>query len=113
MEEADRLKSELIAALAHEMRTPLTSIVGYASALLFNLLDNAVKCSPEGGLVVVRGQLAGDEVIVSVADNGIGIVPEHLNRLFEKFIRVKSPLGQQVSSSGLGVPVSRTTVGSH
>lgn len=42
MEEADRLKSELIAALAHEMRTPLTSIVGYASALLFNLLDNAL-----------------------------------------------------------------------
>lgn len=207
MEEADRLKSELIAALAHEMRTPLTSIMGYASALLLedvewdeeatarqlqiidqeaselqamiqdllessiidagllqiekeptliprvadglikemarrtarhrfvisfpadfpivaadprrieqvlrNLLDNAVKYSPDGGLVVVRGQLAGDEVIVSVADNGIGIAPEHLNRLFEKFFRVKSPLGQQVRGSGLGLPISRTVVESH
>lgn len=206
-EEADRLKSELIAALAHEMRTPLTSIQGYASALLLedvewdeetrarhlqiideeagelqemiqdllessiidagllliekeptliprvveglvkemtrrtarhrfvisfpsdfpivdadprrleqvmrNLLDNAVKYSPDGGLLVVRGQVAGDEVIVSVADDGVGIAPEHLNRLFEKFFRVKSPLGDQVRGSGLGLPVSRTIVESH
>jgi signal transduction histidine kinase len=78
-----------------------------------NLLDNAVKYSPDGGLVVVRGQVAGDEVILSVADNGVGIAPEHLNRLFEKFFRVKSPLGDKVRGTGLGLPISRTIVQSH
>jgi K+-sensing histidine kinase KdpD len=207
MEEADRLKSELIAALAHDMRTPLASIKGYASALLLddvewdektrteylrimdeeasdlqamildllessivdagllqiekepllirrlvdglvkemtrrtakhrfvisfpadfpivyadprrieqvlrNLLDNAVKYSPDGGLVVVRGQATGNEMTISVADEGVGIAPEHLNRLFEKFFRVRSPLNRKVRGSGLGLPVSRTIVENH
>jgi signal transduction histidine kinase len=81
--------------------------------VLRNLLDNAVKYSPAGGLVVARGQATDDEVIVSVADEGVGIAPEHLNRLFEKFFRVKSPLNQQVRGSGLGLPVSRTIVENH
>jgi signal transduction histidine kinase len=57
--------------------------------------------------------VAAGEVVVSVADNGIGIAPEHLNRLFEKFFRVKSPIGDKVRGTGLGLPVSRTIVESH
>ncbi len=52
-------------------------------------------------------------MIVSVADEGVGIAPEHLNRLFEKFFRVKSPLGQKVKGLGLGLPVARTIVETH
>jgi len=205
--EANRLKAELISTLAHEMRTPLTSIKGYTTALLLeeasfdpetqreflhiideecdllqdlirdllessiidagllelemqpvmlprlakgvideiahrtqkhrfitgfannlpiveadpdrvaqvlrNLLDNAVKYSPEGGLVVVRGELGRDEVIVSVADQGVGIAPEHLNHLFEKFFRIRSGLARHVVGSGLGLPISRTIIESH
>jgi signal transduction histidine kinase len=48
-----------------------------------------------------------------VADDGIGIAPEHLNRLFEKFFRVKSPTGDKVRGTGLGLPLSRTIVESH
>ena len=81
--------------------------------VLRNLLDNAVRYSPNGGLVVVRGQAADEEVIVSVADEGIGIAPEHLNRLFEKFFRVKLPSGYKVRGLGLGLPVSRTIVERH
>jgi signal transduction histidine kinase len=207
LEEANRLKAELISTLAHEMRTPLTSIKGFSSALLMeefsfgleaqreflqfideecdvleglirdllessiidagllrlepqplrliplvqgivdelsrrtsthrflidfppdfplldadparvaqvlrNLLDNSVKYSPEGGLVVIRGQVQGDEVVISVADQGIGLAPEHLNRLFEKFFRAKSLLGHHVVGSGLGLPISRTIVEKH
>jgi signal transduction histidine kinase len=207
LEEANRLKSELISTLAHEMRTPLASIRGYATALLMdetewdretqqefleiideecynlselisdlletsiieagflhiekqptlvprlaeqavdemrprtrkhrflisfppafpvvdadpqrmaqvlhNLLDNAVKYSPHGGLIVVRGEVGEDEMIVSVADQGIGIAPEHLNRLFEKYFRVKSALGRRVVGTGLGLPIARTIVESH
>ncbi len=207
LEEANRLKAELISTLAHEMRTPLTSIKGYSTALLMeeaafspetqreflriideetdvlqdlihdllessvidagllklelqpvlmprlvaevveevhrrspdhrfiidfppsfpvleadpqriaqvlrNLLDNAVKYSPPGKLVVVRGEVQPGEVVISVADQGEGIAPEHLNRLFEKFFRVKSGLGRHRVGSGLGLPIARTIVESH
>ncbi len=202
----DHLKSELLSALAHEMRTPLASIKGYSTALLMeeiqwdpvkraeflriideetdklegiisdllessmieagrleiepepillprlareivddmlhytdkhrfvasfppqfpivdadprrihqvlrNLLDNAVKYSPHGGLVVVRGEVGQDEVIISVADQGVGIAPEHLNRLFERFFRAQE-LEEHVAGSGLGLPIAQAIVNSH
>lgn len=205
--EANRLKAELITTLAHEMRTPLTSIKGYATALLMdevsfapqtqreflqfideecdvlqalvhdllessivdagllklerqpvrlpqlvknvtddmarhtelhrflvdfperfpildadpdrmvqvlrNLLDNAVKYSPDGGLIIVRGELRPDEAVVSVADQGVGLTAEHLNRLFEKYFRARSSPDGHVVGSGLGLPISRTIVESH
>ena len=207
LSEANRLKSEVISTLAHEMRTPLTSIKGYSTALLMddavfsvetqreflqiideecdvlqdlvhdllessiidagflklevqpvqisrlarevleemahlsrkhrylvdfppqfpildadqrrirqvlrNLLDNAVKYSPSGGLVVVRGEVLPHEVVISVADQGEGIAPEHLNRLFEKFFRIRSGLGRHVVGTGLGLPIARTIVEAH
>jgi len=207
VENASRLQQDIMAALSHEMRTPLASIKGYASALLldevqwdadterdylgiileeseklselvadlldavlmdtgrlkiekeptllarlaenvvdemashgdkhrfmvsfppgypvvdadsgrirrvlFILVDNAVKYSPKGGLVVVRGEAGEDEVIVSVADQGQGIAPEHLNRLFERFFRVKYVSGQHVVGSGLGLPIARNIVEGH
>jgi signal transduction histidine kinase len=206
-EETNRLKAELVSILAHEMRTPLTSIKGYSTALLMedasfppetqreflqfidaecdtlqdlihnllestiidtglmkleiqpvllprlvkqttdymarynqshhiltdfprdfpiveadpdrivqvlrNLLDNAIKYSPSGGLVVVRGEVHHDQVVISVADEGIGIAPEDLNRLFEKFFRAKSSLGRHVIGSGLGLPIALKIVESH
>jgi signal transduction histidine kinase len=81
--------------------------------VLRNLVDNAIKYSPDGGLIVVRGEATEDEVIVSVADQGVGIAPEHLNRLFEKFFRVESGMGRHVVGSGLGLPIARTIVESH
>lgn len=70
--------------------------------VLDNLLENAMKYSPGGGLIVVQCRIDGREVTLSVADEGMGIAPEHLNRLFEKFYRVKSDL----AGTGLGLPVA-------
>jgi signal transduction histidine kinase len=81
--------------------------------VLRNLLDNAVKYSPQGGVIVVRGQVVDEQVVISVADQGVGIAPEHLNRLFEKFFRVDSGLVSHVVGSGLGLPIARTIVESH
>jgi signal transduction histidine kinase len=61
----------------------------------------------------VRGEVREDEVVISVADQGVGIAPEHLNRLFEKFFRVESGLGRRVVGSGLGLPIAHTIVESH
>lgn len=207
LSEANRLKAELISTLAHEMRTPLTSVKGYSTALLMeessfdletqkeflqiideecdvlqdlirdllessiieagllriepqpirlprlaqgvvddiarrtekhrlvldfsldfpiidadpqrivqvlrNLLDNAIKYSPDGGLVIVRGEAHEDRVVISVADQGVGLAPEDLNRLFEKFFRVESGLGRHVVGAGLGLPIAHTIIESH
>lgn len=204
LDEANRLKGELLSILAHEMRTPLASIKGYSTALLLedaqwepekqrefleiidaecdnlseivrdllessiidaglleiekepvllprlaqqamrdiarrtkihrflvtfpddfpiveadperirqvlhNILDNAVKYSPDGGLIVVRGEVGQSEVIISVADQGVGIAPEDLNRLFDKYFRVKSRSGRPVPGTGLGLPIAQTIV---
>ncbi|MGI6328922.1 MAG: ATP-binding protein [Dethiobacteria bacterium] len=74
--------------------------------VLDNLLENAIKYSPEGGLIVIQCRIDSREVTVSVADEGVGIAPEHLNRLFEKFYRVKSDL----AGTGLGLPVASEIV---
>jgi signal transduction histidine kinase len=81
--------------------------------VLRNLLDNAVKYSPQGGLIVVRGEIQAHEVIVSVADQGFGIAPEHLNRLFEKYFRVKASPSRGVAGSGLGLPIAQAIVEGH
>lgn len=81
--------------------------------VLRNLLDNAVKYSPQGGLIVVRGEVGQNEIVISVADQGLGIAPEHLNRLFEKFFRVKSGSAHGTIGSGLGLPIARSIVESH
>lgn len=86
---------------------------GHIRRVLFNLLDNAIKYSPEGGLVVVHGETSESEAIISVADQGQGIAPEHLNRLFERFFRVKFVTGYHVAGSGLGLPIARNIVEAH
>lgn len=81
--------------------------------VLRNLIDNAMKYSADDSLVVVRGAVQPGEVVISVADQGVGLAPEHLNRLFEKFFRVRSGLGRHVAGTGLGLPIARTIVESH
>jgi signal transduction histidine kinase len=81
--------------------------------VLRNLLDNAVKYSPEGGLIVVRGELRAEEVVISVADQGVGLTPEHLNRLFEKYFRVRSGPARHVAGTGLGLRIARAIVEGH
>lgn len=78
-----------------------------------NILDNAIKYSPEGGLVVIRGQVRSKDVVVSISDQGVGISPEDLIPLFEKYFRVKSPTGYHVAGTGLGLPVARAIVEAH
>jgi K+-sensing histidine kinase KdpD len=79
--------------------------------VLRNLVENAVKYSNEHTLVVVKGEVMSGEIIVSVADQGIGISEEHLNRLFEKFFRVAK--GKKSKGLGLGLPMARKIITSH
>ncbi|GAB4120336.1 MAG: hypothetical protein Fur0036_05310 [Fimbriimonadaceae bacterium] len=71
--------------------------------ILTNLLNNAIKYSPEGGDVVVHAFRDGDEIEVWVEDQGIGIPPEHLGKVFEKFHRVNNEDNRKIYGTGLGL----------
>jgi two-component system sensor histidine kinase KdpD len=79
--------------------------------VLFNLLDNAVKYSPIGTTITVEVQNRPDGVHISVADEGIGIPAEDLERVFDKFYRVQRPDG--VSGTGLGLSICKGIVEAH
>ena len=78
-----------------------------------NILDNAVKYSPDGGLIVIKGETRPLDVVVSVADQGIGISPEDMVSLFEKYFRVRSVATLHVHGTGLGLPIARTIIEAH
>jgi signal transduction histidine kinase len=79
--------------------------------VLLNLLANAVKfCAPGSGRVRIALSAAADAVRVDVADNGIGIAPEHQGAIFEKFRQVGDTLTDRPQGTGLGLPISRLIV---
>ncbi len=73
--------------------------------VLTNLLENAVKYSPEGSRVKVRAERRGEVVRMVVEDNGAGIEARHLPRLFERFYRVDAGRSRQVGGTGLGLAI--------
>jgi two-component system, OmpR family, phosphate regulon sensor histidine kinase PhoR len=70
-----------------------------------NLVDNAVKYSPEGGAVVLAQRIEGDGIVIEVSDRGIGIAREHLPRLFERFYRVDKARSRDLGGTGLGLAI--------
>ncbi len=80
--------------------------------VLGNLLDNAVKYSPEGSEVRVSARLAGDRFLISVADQGKGIPPEEQGRLFRQFERLREGRGTK-PGLGLGLLVCKRLVQAH
>jgi two-component system sensor histidine kinase KdpD len=81
--------------------------------VLHNLLENAVKYSPDGGLIRAQARLNGNEVVISVSDQGIGIPRHDLPRVFDRFHRVDSDVGRKVGGSGLGLAICRGIVEAH
>jgi two-component system sensor histidine kinase KdpD len=73
---------------------------------LFNLLDNAAKYAPEGTSVMVRGRGDGGSVAVDIVDEGPGIPPADLERIFDKFYRVHAQ-DRQRAGTGLGLAIAR------
>ena len=74
-----------------------------------NLLDNAIKHTPHGGRVVLRARPRGDGVELVVQDTGVGIAPEHLPRVFDRFYRVPTEV-RGPAGSGLGLALVRELV---
>ena len=89
-----------------DVQEPLPKVVGDEDKLdqiLTNLLNNAIKYSPNGGTITIHGKREGDELLLGVQDQGLGIPPEHLNKVFEKFHRVNNDDNRRIYGTGLGL----------
>ena len=85
-----------------------TCVLGDESALeqiLSNLIDNATKYVPQGGLVRVRATPVLSSIRIEVLDNGPGIPIEHQGRLFERFYRVDAGRSREMGGTGLGLAI--------
>ena len=78
--------------------------------VLANLLDNAVKYSPDGGTIELEASRSGGRVRFRVSDEGLGIPPAEQDRIFEKFFRLDPNLTRGVGGTGLGLYISRELV---
>lgn len=78
--------------------------------VVFNLLSNAVKFTPAGGRVSARVRVAADHARIEVRDTGVGIPPDKLDVIFERFTQIDSSSTRPEQGTGLGLPLSRQLV---
>jgi two-component system phosphate regulon sensor histidine kinase PhoR len=81
--------------------------------VLTNLIDNAIKYTPEKGSVSVEAGPVGDGLEVTVSDNGLGIPPKDVSRIFERFFRVDRARSRDLGGTGLGLSIVKHIVESH
>jgi two-component system, OmpR family, sensor histidine kinase SenX3 len=83
------------------------------TSMFTNLVDNAVKYTPPGGRVEVTGGMTEREIVISVADTGIGVPEGKLNRIFERFYRVDKARSKETGGTGLGLSIVRHVAENH
>jgi signal transduction histidine kinase len=107
---ADKKSLQLVASL-DETAPSIVSDAGRIQQILYNLLSNSVKFTPDGGRIELRMQgIADGGISVSVSDTGIGIAPQELPKLFEKFRQLDDSMTREHSGTGLGLAISRELV---
>ncbi len=78
--------------------------------IMINLLDNAIKYTPEGGTISIMVEETLENVLITVADNGIGIAEDELDRIFERFYRVDRARSGEIGGTGLGLAMVKHLV---
>ena len=83
------------------------------SWVILQLLDNAVKFSPENGRVILSSNRDGDYVNITVSDNGIGISPERIPELFEPFHQLDGSSTRRYGGTGIGLALAKQIINAH
>ncbi len=102
--------------LTLQVKHPIPRVNGDRSNLegvFTNLVNNALKYTPEGGTITLRVKGEGKNVTVAVSDTGIGISQNDLPRIFDRFYRVKSDKTRQIIGTGLGLSIVKHIVEAH
>ena len=94
-------------SIAMRMNVPLLE------QALINLIDNAIKYSPEKRQVEIRATIETREVIIEIQDQGSGIDTRHLDRIFERFYREDAARSKKLGGTGLGLAIAKHIVQSH
>lgn len=111
-ERAETAHVRLDTALAKDARA-LSADPDALRQIFTNLFENALRHTPAEGVIRVTAKAKGDGVVVSVADTGTGIPPEHLPRIFERFYRVDSGRARHQGGTGLGLAIVKHLVEAH
>src|SRR5258708_15309942 len=81
---------------------------GKLRQMILNLVSNAIKFTPEGGIVSIESARAGERLQITVADNGIGIGQDEIQRVFKEFQQVDSGANRTQQGTGLGLALTRS-----
>lgn len=103
-----RLYLDLASALPQ-----LQADTGRMTQVLLNLMGNALQYTPLGGEVTVSARAENSKIIITVQDDGLGIVPEHIPHIFERFYRVDKSRSRTGGGSGVGLTISKHLVEAH
>jgi two-component system phosphate regulon sensor histidine kinase PhoR len=115
IKQMDLLARERNVTLRNELPAPLMVMADKdrLAQVFTNLFNNAINYGREGGLCRVHSYPLGEQVVVEVSDDGIGIAEEHLPRLFERFYRVGKSRARNEGGSGLGLAIVKHIIESH
>jgi signal transduction histidine kinase len=81
--------------------------------VIYNLVDNAIKFTPEGRQITVQVTEKNDKVVVSVKDEGVGIPPESLKKVFDRFYKTDPSRGKDKTGTGLGLAITKEIIKAH
>ena len=81
--------------------------------VMYNLISNAINYNKENGEVIVASEKTDGEIRISVKDTGIGIPPEHIQRIFERFYRVDTNRSRELGGTGLGLAIVKHIIEAH
>jgi PAS domain S-box-containing protein len=120
VEEAIETVRPLMTRLEHTLTSTLPSEplyvdgdAGRLSQVIGNLLTNAAKFTDKGGRIQLSVTREGDQAVIRVRDNGIGIAPENLDRLFEMFVQVDTSIERSRDGLGIGLTLVKRVVELH
>lgn len=81
--------------------------------VLSNLIGNAIKFTQDGGTIEIRARVEGSNLVCEVADNGMGIAPENLPKLFQRFSQLDMSNTRRIGGTGLGLSISKALIEAH
>lgn len=81
--------------------------------VMFNLLSNATKFTPDGGSITIEAKKDGTELLISVSDTGIGITPEEQRKIFREFYQISGSMQNKNPGTGLGLVITKNIVEKH